>query len=494
MTFAKRIFAAGLVAILLGISVLGFSTCTWMSWSGCPTTGLYAGPPTLQAYVQGAGLSLPAAAAQGAGTPTARIIVTAQIGPAGEAFMTADPSTCGGSSPTGTCYYNVIGHAPNYDSQPPSGIIGYIYGLTAKPPNGVGLQELDVNLWMSPLFESAQWSAACTAFGGGSCSPTISGGTAAWYSRGLATYDAMFSYLASIGVRVNAAFEPSIDLLAACNITRGAGNYTETQIQNCEGPLIAAAAKRWKLNHSSVHHEPCGVQTLIFGVSSGCYLSVGDVDTLIVALAAAARWSPANAGMLVGAGYILSEMSYWTDMVTNLMAGPNAATLDYGAAHFYPDTAVASRNFVVTTLPNYASMCAAIPAGKICLADEGSTLRWSPLVNGGGEGGTYLGCGSREFSNDGTVALFYASVIGAWAPQHGYKQFSIFPTWNFFYLSDDVNNTHCSQTTDNYTQTAMSNLGNGITPEGLAYAKVAAGYGASILGRSNITGRGHIGH
>ena len=120
--------------------------------------------------------------------------------------MTSDPNTCGGTSPSGICYYNVTG-AYASTSNGGFGILGYLYSLTAPKPFGAGLGAVDINIWLGPFFTASQWAAACASYGGGSCSPSIGSANSSWYTNSLATYDALFAKLSALGLKVRLAPE-----------------------------------------------------------------------------------------------------------------------------------------------------------------------------------------------------------------------------------------------------------------------------------------------
>lgn len=509
-------------AIFLFAWTAAAQTCTVLQQSGCPTTGApsgwtgsanpYAGPPTLKYFVTDASQVLASAGNSGATRPQARIVLTAQLTPAGQTYMLADPESCGGSGNLGppACYFNQIGSAPDAQSPyagPPAGILGYLYRLKAPPPAGVGLTEIDVNAWMGPLLVSSQYAslcgANCSAPAGwtGNCSTATS--TAGWYCRGLATYDALFAYATQAGVKLNWEPEYTGDFLfspGACGIPRGMSgsgyNYTERQVENCLAPIVAAAVSRWPIHHMSVLHEPCGATALVFNTGSSCFLSVGDTDTLIAALSAAARANRSNSQMLVGAGAAYADIgaapyacpasgNYWCDWVTNL-----AGSLDYYAVHTYPAPSVS--DYSIATLSVYSAMCGAVPNGRICLSDESSPLRFG---GSGGEGNTIFGCGFEEWLTDGSFALWVDSVPSQWAPANGFRQWALFPSAPLLFTSSDPNNTHCSQSNDTYPQAAMNGLpaSAGVTGEGLAYGAAAAGWTASLQGTARLTGRAALG-
>lgn len=509
--------------LLLLASAAGAQTCTVLNPSGCPVAGApsgwtgtadpYGGPPTLKLFVTDAAQVLSAAANLAAAKPQPRIVLTAELTPAGQTYMLADPESCGGTVNAGppVCNFNQIGYAPDAQSPytgSPAGILGYLYRLKAAPPAGVGLVQVDVNAWMGPLFVSSQYTSLCgsnchvPAGWTGNCSTATS--TAGWYCRGLATYDALFVYAARVGVKINWEPEYTGDFLfspGACGLAHGmtgsAYNYTESQVQNCIAPAVAAAAARWPINHLSVLHEPCGATALVFNTGAYCFLNVGDVDALIAALSAGARANRSNTNMLVGAGAAFADIgaapytcpesgNYWCDWVTNL-----AGSLDYYAVHAYPAPSVP--DYLTATLTDYAAMCAAVPSGRTCLSDESSPLRYG---GSGGEGNTIFGCGYEEWLTDGTFSLWVDSVPGAWAPATGFRQWALFPSFPLLYVTADPNNTHCSQSNDTYPQAAMAELATpaGVTAEGLAFAKAANGWAESLQGSARLTGRAELGN
>ena len=142
-------------ALFLLASAATAQTCTVLQQSGCPATGApsgwtgsanpYAGPPSLKVFVTDASQVLPGGlpAWTFETKPQPRIILTAQLTPAGETYMLADPQSCGGTANLGppACYFNQIGDAPDAQSPftgPPAGVLGYLYRLKAPPPVGSG--------------------------------------------------------------------------------------------------------------------------------------------------------------------------------------------------------------------------------------------------------------------------------------------------------------------------------------------------------------------
>src|ERR1017187_9430766 len=107
--------------------------CTIIAPGNCPTIGTpQAGPPTLQSFVSGAAAALAASSATVAGMPQPRMIFSGQVAPASTTFMTFDPMTCPNS---GTCNFNNV-----------SVVEKYIDSLTQRPPSGVGMTSLDINI------------------------------------------------------------------------------------------------------------------------------------------------------------------------------------------------------------------------------------------------------------------------------------------------------------------------------------------------------------
>ena len=501
--------------MLLSMPFALAAQCNVLSTSGCPTTGSPSGwtgcanaydacgtGPTYQSFVAGASTALPAAGNSVSTLRQPRILLTAQLSPAGVAFMTTDPTSCGGTANTGppTCYYNQIGFAPDAASPytgVPTGILGFIYRMKQPSPVGLGLLQIDINGWLGPLFVSSQYLASGLNFCGtyGSCHSA--GGYSTWYTNSLATYDAVFSYIVASGLVVN--WEPTMsgDTKTVCGIP-AYGTYTEAQIQSCEAPLEAAAAKRWNINHFSVDHEPCGVQELIYGTGGNCYLSVADENTLITALSAAIRATRKNPAMLVGAGAQFTDIggtpytcpnagNYWCDWVTNLNG-----SMDYYAVHAYPITTASI--YVSQALSVYKAMCQAVPSNQICLSDESSPLRYEPTGQSG-EGNSVFGCGYTSYLTDGSYAWWIGNVAGTWAPAIGFQQFAEFDTQRLLFLTNDSNNTHCSLSSDLYSKNVMLSLPTsvGVSGEGLEFAAVAGGYTLSVQGKSHISGPSLLG-
>jgi len=494
----------GLIIPLLCAGLLA-QTCTIHTPTSCGTTGVWAGPPTLESSLAGAASSLPAAGLSVTTLPQPRMVLSANLVPAGRSYMTSDPNTCGGTSPSGICYYNVTG-AYASTSNGGFGILGYLYSLTAPKPFGAGLGAVDINIWLGPFFTASQWAAACASYGGGSCSPSIGSANSSWYTNSLATYDALFAKLSALGLKVRLAPEISADVRAACGIGSGAGNFTETQVQNCLAPLEATLAARYSavpyspgtIEGISVLHEPCGVSALAFGTGSSCFLSVVGVDTLIAYISAAVKASSLNTKLKTGAGAVTSDLggtlytcpnpnNYWCDWVTNL-----TGSLDYYSVHTYAGTATPWSGFD-NTLAIYAAMAAAVPSVKQVIADESGPLEYAPLTGGLGEGGAYVGCGYKEWSTDGTFSAWVRWVVGNWAPANRLSRWTLFPSEPIVKWTTDINNTHCYPSSDNYDPWLSQYYGS-VTPEGLQYGVVAAGWNTSLQGSAHLTGRVHLGH
>ncbi|HLY19100.1 MAG TPA: hypothetical protein VKR61_17850 [Bryobacteraceae bacterium] len=469
--------------------VLTAQVCSLITPANCPTTGTpQAGPPTLQSFVAGAASSLAATTASVAGLPQPRMIFSGEVVPASSSYITFDPMTCPNS---GTCYFNNIPTIENY-----------IDSLTKAPPNGVGMTSLDFNIWLGPMFEASEYAAACAAYGACYTPSSSSPNNASWYTRSLATYDAVFAYAAARHVLIRLAPAPSGDIWNTCGITPGAGNFTEAQVENCLKPLYVVLVQRYHIDYDTVIHEPCGLWKLVLGTAPACGLSVSDADTFIRGTAAAIRATSQYPGIKIGAGAITTDAgafpyscansgNYWCDWMGLISTG----VLDFGGLDVYPETANPSSGYLTDALAKIATMAAQVPAGKEIWANESSSLRWSPLQSGIGEAGTYWGGGYVEWLTSGIFAAWAASVPGAWAPAHGFRGWSLFGTEPLIYLSSDPDNTHCSSQSlpaDTYDLTAMAYAGR-ISPEGLAYGRVAQGWSASLQGNAHITGRAHLG-
>ncbi|HVN04142.1 MAG TPA: hypothetical protein VMT86_06975 [Bryobacteraceae bacterium] len=473
----------------LAYGVAAGQTCNVQNPTNCANTGLAAGPPTLQSFVAGAALSLPAARTAATAQSQPHMLLSAQVVPASQSYMTNDPKTCPSS---GTCLYNN------------SAVMqGYINSLANARPSGVGLTSVDVNMWMGPLFESTQYLAAgsndCGTYG--QCY-TPGATNAGWYTRSLGTYDTLFSYAHTAKhLRVRVAPTPTADVLSACGIATGYGNFTVAQMEACLIPLYAAAASRYWIDDFTVVHEVCGVWELMLNTAPYCALSVADADTFVRTASAAIRAASANPNIQIGAGAIIPDAggspysctnsgNYWCDWTTVLMP---ANVLDFAGLDVYPDSSLPASQYYSKTLPQYATMAAQVPSNKLLWANESSPLRWTPLAAGVGESGTYWGCGYLEWLTDGTFSSWVSGVVGAWGPANHFYGWSIFPSEPLIYLSSDPNNTHCMAGSDGYDPLVMSNLGN-VSAEGLMYAAIASGHSAALEGNAHITGRARLGH
>ena len=487
------------VATVLRIACLA-QVCTILTPDNCGTTGAYAGPPTLQTFVAGLSTALPAALAAVAARPQPKTIYSGQVVAASQTFMTYDPHSCPKPGYP-TCKYNN-----------PTIINNWIDSLVTPPPYGAGLSSLDINIWPSPLFMSAQYLASGLNYCGkyGACyTPTASNQT--WFSLGLTTYDAMFAHLAAAwpGVKVRIAPMISGDAMTTCGIAQG--SYTEAQVQACLSPLWAAAAKRWKINDFTVWHENCGVAYLTLqaetGNTNGCAMSIGDEDTMIKALAAAVRATSQNASIRIGAGAIITDgagacpkgpatgypaasTNSWCDWYTNLMP---SNVLDFGGVDAYPVSSIPSANYN-NTLATFATMASHVTSiGKAMVANESSAMRWE-APSSTGEGATYLGCMSPEWRVDGTFMAWAGAVPGAWASANRFSVFSLFPTETLLYESQ-TSSTHCTNSDPaEWALVAALATGKSISLLGKLYGAVAAGWNTSLQGQSHLSGNAHLGH
>lgn len=471
---------AGLVC---AIGLYG-QTCTILTPANCGTTEVYAGPPTLQSFVTGLSAALPTALWNVAALPQPRILYSAQIIPASATFMTYDPYSCPNS---GTCHFNN-----------PTVIDNFIDSLLAAPPNGAGLKSIDINLWVSPLFQSTQYAANCATYGACYTAPSF---YADWFTRGLASYDAVFAHIASSwpGVKVRLAPMFSGDTTITCGIAQGVGNFTELQLEQCAAPLWAAMAARWHVDDMTVTHEPCGVFSLVLGTSPSCATSVADMDTFIQHTAASVRATSQNSAIRIGAGALIgdaggacpSSRNFWCDWYTNLMP---ANVLDFGGIDMYPGSSVPAANYN-DTLAIYATMAQHVTsAGKAVVANEASAMRWSNPSGPGGEPNTYWGCAASEWMTDGTFMAWARAVPGAWAPANGLRIYSIFPIEPLLMTTTDTANNHCVAG-DGY-EVALSNaLANGtsLSPLGALYGAMAAGWNTSLQGSAHLTGSARLG-
>jgi hypothetical protein len=473
------------IALLICTAGLRAQTCTILDPLNCGTTGVYAGPPTLESFVAGLSTAFPTALANAAGLPQPRVIYSREIVPASQSFMIYDPRTCPAS---GTCLYNN-----------PTVIDNWIDSLVDAPPNGVGLTSVDLNLWVGPLFQSSQYLASGLNYCGtyGACYSF--GANATWYSNGLSTYDQVFAHLANkAGIKIRIAPMISGDVLIACGIQQN--SFTELQVEQCLVPLLAAMVKRWHVDDDTVIHEPCGVLAEVLGTTPNCAMSVSDLDTFIQHAAAAVRVTSQNSAIRIGAGALNSDatgtcpgsLNFWCDWYTNLMP---AGVLDFGGIDLYPNVAVPVANYN-DTLASYAAMAAHVVAiGRPVTMNEASGMRWENPAGAGGEANTYWGCGASEWYTDGTMQAWSRAIPGVWAAANGISIVSVFPTEDLMLLSTDTASNHCA-TGDGFEANLSAALADGplVSFAGQEYAVLAAGWNTSLQGHARLTGRGNLGH
>jgi hypothetical protein len=438
--------------------------------------------------------ALPTVLAGVANVPQPRLLWSGQVVAANPSFMGNDPTSC----PTAgfpTCQYNNATVLNNW-----------VDSLVDAPPQGLGLKNLDINVWVTPLFTSRQYNANgnngissggmnyCGTYGSCYAVTGNTGGVSnqAWYYRSLGTLDAMFAHIAAKGVRVRLAPMFDSTTLAVCGIGTGRGNFTESQLEQCGLPLWAAMAQRWHIDDFTLIHEPCGIMATVMG-TTGCALSVSDVDTFILHAASAVRATQSQGtGIRTGAGALIAEATagYWADWYTNLLG-----SLDFFGWDIYPDTAASSSSYgahLASYLPYIAS---ALALGKAVVVNESSGFRWAPLASGEGEAGTYWGCASWEWYQDGSKAWWVNAVPGAWAAANGISIFSVFPTEDLMLLTTSQTDNHCTSSDAYMTSLgAALNSGTSISPQGIQYAAMAAGWNTSLQGNAHLTGNAHLGH
>ena len=411
-----RLSRRAFLALALAPVSLWAQPCTISNTTNCPSTGIYAGPPSLPAFLNGAYSSFTGINAFTAAMPQAPVTLSAQLTGLSSTYISSDPRTCPNS---GNCVFNNIANEE-----------AYISSMLSPYPAGVGLHSVDINIWMGPFMKASQYAGACAAYGtcGAPAYPN-------WYQNSLAVYDAVIPYIQSFGAQVRLAPIPTADVIAACGIARGAGSFTEAQVEACMMPLEVVMVERYHIDFISVVHEMCGAMALDFN-TSGCALSASDGVKLATDLAVAVRANSSYPGILIGVGSGPADDNGDTPMHNCANPGPASqwcawidspalqAAIDYMSVHVYPmenGQAIESAGYWTGNawgvLENYSAMLAEIPAGQIRNVDEASGLRWG---NGGGDAGTVLGCGSLEWLNDGSFAMWTQSVAGAWAQSQGW--------------------------------------------------------------------------
>lgn len=453
---------------LFATAIAWAQPCSITNTVNCPQTGIYAGSPTLPEFLNGAYSSFMGLEAYGATLPQAPVTLSAQLTGLSATYISGDPRTC---PFTGSCIYNNLANEE-----------AYIRSLLNPYPAGVGLKSVDINIWMGPFMEASQYPAACAALG--YCGNP---GYPAWYTNSLALYDQVIPYIQSFGAQVRLAPVPTPDVLAACGIARYPGVYTEAQVEACLKPLEVVMVERYHVDFMSVVHEVCGVLQLQFN-TPGCAFSTADSVTLAANLAKAVRANSSYGGIKIGAGAALGDdmgdypahncatpgpTSVWCAWVNSPQF---QAAIDYMSVHVYPnENGLASESsgywsgYPSGVMESYSAMLSQIPAGKIRNADEGSGLRWG---NGTGDAATILGCGSMEWLEDGSFAMWAQAVPGAWARSQGLGEFSLFNSEALVYLTSDLNNNRCANNSDNYDPLVYGTYAGQVSAEGLIYGQL----------------------
>jgi len=472
MRNSHNILVPRAILSLLFAATIWAQPCTISSTVNCPSTGIYAGPPPLPEFLNGAYASFSALSTYtqdvpGPGTP---VTLSAQLTGLSATFISSDPRTCPNS---GTCVFNNLANEE-----------AYIRSMLNPYPAGVGLKSVDINIWMGPFMEASQYPAACAAYG--ACGTP---GYPNWYANSLAVYDAVIPYIQSFGAQVRLAPIPTTDVIAACGISRGTGNFTEAQVEDCMKPLEVVMVERYHIDFISVVHEICGAMALDFN-TSGCALSASDGVKLATNLALAVRAHSSNSAIKIGVGSALADDSGDTPVhncgnpgsTSQWCAWINSSSfqsaINYMSVHVYPlengqpgESSGYWNGNATGTLENYTAMLQQIPAGKIRNADESSGLRWG---NGSGDAGTILGCGSLEWLDDGSFEMWAQTVAGEWAESQGLGEFSLFPTEGLVYLTSDLNNNRCATNTDDYEPLVYTTYAGQVSEEGLIYGQVAS--------------------
>ena len=133
--------------------------------------------------------------------------------------------------------------------------------------------------------------------------------------------------------------------------------------------------------------------------------------------------SASNSSIRVGVGATWTDFAtaYFSDLIGNLFS-----VVDFFGEDVYPDTSGGSPGYA-THLQGFVPYTkVALATGKAVVANESSSLRWTLMAAGQGEVGTYWGCASNEWYQDGTKLLWADTVPAAWAAANGFSIWSIF--------------------------------------------------------------------
>lgn len=375
-----------------------------------------------------------------------------------------NPSLSAGSA--GACVYDN-----------PTAPIAYFNAL-----NRAGLSTVDINIVLSPLAASSQYTAYCAA----NPSTTNCFSASAAETKALANVDSTVSTIVAAGKSI--AFAPTLDGPAAlaCGLT---SSSTLAQIQACYLPLVVALAERYSMIRLTLVHEFTGVAALTFLQT----LTPSQAATLITALGQAVF--AVEPSIPLGVGFIGGENNY----ATAIGAVAATADLSFGGEDIY------GGNCDVTQYPNvlnaYLTIKATLVAAGLYVGiNESARPRWCAIGGSANEPNAYQGAGDILWSSSSTACpaigtgpctseddrwlLFFTN----WAAQHGFLWLSV---WDgqpmIWYTAYDSTGASDNLQAGPYMGNLMNNL-SGNTETGTWHARLNVGWQAGFVGHAGATG------
>jgi hypothetical protein len=144
----------------------------------------------------------------------------------------------------------------------------------------------------------------------------------------------------------------------------------------------------------------------------------------------------------------------------------------------------------LTMAAGYAAQAKAV--GTTVRIDATSRPNWVPnTAPSAGEAYAYEGNGDITFAAAADSGWIDALVV--WAGATGIASLDTYDSPTTIWYTSDTSNDCLTCSGSNFAKVLLNNLG-GITPTGQAYARLAAGWAASLQGRARLTGRARIGN
>ena len=232
-----------ILAVLSAASSL--AQCTLFDQTGCAQVYTAPANPSLSTYLHDSEAAFQYTNAAIAKMPQPKILLTAQIVPAGVGWLSS---------------------------------AGQIFGAAIQKymgmlQNDAGVSTQDVNIWGTPFACDPSYSGYARAFTPSIVVPCDCGGGSALakgaalpagsgpHCTALFHYDGMFSYAAANGITMRTGWYPGGDEITSCGLTPApAGVFTEAQCEECMIPFMQAGMNRYgsAITAVQVLEEPTG--------------------------------------------------------------------------------------------------------------------------------------------------------------------------------------------------------------------------------------------